>query len=153
MSSTPGPSSWSSGEQPNEGLPSAPPYAGPQGDPGHPQQRRGNGMAVAALVLGILAIVFFWTVFGGIVLGIIGLVLGIFGARRARGGMAPHRGMAITGAVLGAIGLIAGGLIIALGVSILNSHEFKNYSDCLQHAHSQSDRQQCVDDYKNDVKH
>ncbi|MEW2546971.1 DUF4190 domain-containing protein [Streptomyces sp. NPDC047002] len=123
------------------GAPAAPPYA----EPARPA--RGNGLAVAALVLGIAAIVLFWTVFGGIVLGLVAIVLGALGSRRARRDGAPRRGMAITGVVLGALGLIAGGLILALGVSFLNSDSFKSYSDCVKHAHSTADRRQCADDF------
>lgn len=131
---------WSGGQEPY----GAPPYTGPQ-------QARGNGMAVAALVLGIAACVFFWTVIGGILLGIIAVVLGIIGARKARQGRAPHRAMAIVGVVLGALGLIAGGVIVGVGVSILNSDDFKSYSDCVKHANTQSDRDQCAKDFSHDV--
>lgn len=111
-----------------------------------------NGMAIAALTLGIVSCVLFWTVIGGIILGIIAIVLGIIAARRARGGQAPHRGMAIVGAVLGALGLIVSGVLVAIGASILNSDDFKNYNDCVQHASSQSDKDQCAKDYSHDVK-
>ena len=47
--------------------------------------RRGNGMAVAALVLGILAVVLFWTVVGGALLGLLAVVFGVIGARSIEG--------------------------------------------------------------------
>ncbi|MCX4238678.1 DUF4190 domain-containing protein [Streptomyces sp. NPDC020707] len=121
------------------------------GQHGNPESRTGNGLAIAALVLGITACVFFWTVFGGIVLGLVGLVLGIIGARRARGGRAPHRGMAIVGAVLSALAVIASSVIVAIGVSFLTSDSFKDYNDCVQHADSKSDRDQCAKDFEHDV--
>ncbi|MDQ0401686.1 DUF4190 domain-containing protein [Streptomyces sp. DSM 40167] len=113
--------------------------------------RRSNGMAVAALVLGILAVLLFWTVIGGALLGLLALIFGIIGARRARGGRAPRRGMSIVGAVLGVLGLIASVVIIAIGASILNSDEFKDFDDCVQHADSQSERDACADDFEQDV--
>ncbi|CAM5460803.1 hypothetical protein SCYAM73S_07216 [Streptomyces cyaneofuscatus] len=61
--------------------------------------RESNGFAVTALVLGLLACLFFWTVVGGL-LGLLALVFGILGALRARQGRAPRKGMAIAGAVL-----------------------------------------------------
>lgn len=114
-------------------------------------RRRGNGLAVAALVLGILAILLFWTVFGGVVLGLLALVFGIIGARRARGGRAPHGVMSIVGAVLGALGLIASGVILAIGASILNSDEFKDFDDCVQHADTKSERDACAEDFDRDM--
>ncbi|MFE9707576.1 hypothetical protein EV562_113161 [Streptomyces sp. BK208] len=112
---------------------------------------RGNGLAVAALVLGILAVLFFWTVIGGAVLGLLALIFGIIGARRARGGRAPRGKMSVIGAVLGALGLVASIVIIAIGASILNSDEFKDFDDCVQHADSQSERDACADDFNEDV--
>lgn len=113
--------------------------------------RQSNGLAIAALVLGILALLSFWTVFGGIVLGILALVLGIIAARRARGGRAPHKVMAIVGAVLGALGLVASAIIIAIGASFLNSDEYKNFDDCVKHADSQSEREACKRDFEKDM--
>ncbi|WP_327233000.1 DUF4190 domain-containing protein [Streptomyces sp. NBC_01317] len=116
-----------------------------------PAPARSNGLAVAALVLGIAACVLFWTVIGGILLGLAAIVTGILGARRARGGRAPRRTMAIVGAVLGALGLIVSAVIVTVGVSLLNSDEFKDFNDCVQHANSQSEKDQCADDYSDDV--
>ncbi|CAM5263827.1 hypothetical protein STENM36S_07204 [Streptomyces tendae] len=112
---------------------------------------RGNGLAIAALVLGILAVVLFWTVIGGVVLGLLALVLGIIGARRARGGRAPRRKMSIAGAVLGVLGVVGSVVIIAIGASILNSDEFKDFDDCVRHADTQSERDACADDFNEDV--
>nr|WP_236071368.1 DUF4190 domain-containing protein [Streptomyces polyasparticus] len=112
---------------------------------------QGNGMAIAALVLGVAAILLFWTVIGGVVLGILALVLGIIGARRARRAGAPHRAMAIVGAVLGVLAAIASAVIIAIGASILNSDEFKNFDDCVRQADSQSERDACERDFERDM--
>ncbi|MEV8567311.1 DUF4190 domain-containing protein [Streptomyces sp. NPDC051322] len=119
--------------------------------PGRTAVRSSNGLAVAALVLGILAVVFFWTVIGGILLGVIGLVLGIFGIRRASAGKAPRRGMAITGTVLSVLGILGGAGILIAGISILNSDSFKSYSDCVHHADSQSEKDQCARDFNHQL--
>lgn len=113
--------------------------------------RRGNGLAVAALVLGILAVVLFWTVVGGALLGLLAVIFGVIGARKARGGRAPHGAMSVVGAVLGALGLAASVVIIAIGASILNSDEFKDFDDCVRHADTQSERDACADDFNRDV--
>ncbi|MCM2416137.1 MULTISPECIES: DUF4190 domain-containing protein [unclassified Streptomyces] len=134
---------------------SLPQHSGTPSDYNQPQPgsgaRQSNGLAVAALVLGIVAILLFWTVFGGILLGLLAVVLGIIGARRARGGRAPHRTISIVGAVLGALGLIGSVVIIAIGASILNSDEFKDFNDCIKHASSQSEKDQCSRDFKQDT--
>ncbi|MGW5733128.1 MULTISPECIES: DUF4190 domain-containing protein [Streptomyces] len=119
--------------------------------PEHSGMRPSNGMAITALVLGILAILLFWTVIGGALLGLLAVIFGIIGARKARGGRAPYGKMSIIGAVLGGLGLIASGVIIAIGASILNSDEYKNFDDCVKHADSQSERDACAKDFDREV--
>jgi uncharacterized membrane protein YhhN len=110
-----------------------------------------NGLAIAALVLGILAVVLFWTVLGGILLGVLALILGIIGMRRARKGGAPHGKLSIAGAVLGAVGLIGSLILIAIGASIVGSDEFKNLQDCVAQAETQAELDQCERDYGDEV--
>ncbi|MWA08488.1 DUF4190 domain-containing protein [Streptomyces sp. BA2] len=110
-----------------------------------------NSLAIAALVLGILAILLFWTVIGGVLLGLLAVIFGIIGARKARGGRAPYGKMSIIGAVLGGLGLIASAVIIAIGASILNSDEYKNFDDCVKHADSQSERDSCARDFDREI--
>ena len=113
---------------------------------------RSNGLAVAALVLGILAVLTFWTILGGIVLGVLAVIFGIVAARRARGGRAKHHMMSVIGAILGGLALIVSAALLALGVSFLNSDDFKNYKDCMDHANSKSDEQHCAHQFSHDVK-
>ncbi|MCF4136853.1 DUF4190 domain-containing protein [Streptomyces sp. Tue 6430] len=128
----------------------SPSYGQPTPPYGTPPERR-NGFGIAALVLGIVAVVLFWTVFGGILLGLLAVVFGVLGHRRARRGVATNGVMAIVGAVTGALGLIGSSVILAAGVSMLNSDEFKNYSDCVEHAGTQAEREQCAKDFDRDV--
>jgi hypothetical protein len=93
--------------QPDGTYPSAPPqyqqYA-------PPAAQKGSGLAVAALVLGIIALVFCWIPFLNvlsIILGLIGLGLGVpalIGALRSR---RAGKGMAIAGVVLATVAIIA----------------------------------------------
>lgn len=119
---------------------------------GQPGPRYGGGMATAALVLGILALVFCWTIFGGIVLGLIAVVLGIIAARRGGRGQAPDRGRAIAGIVTGALGLLIAVALVAIGVSFLNSDTGKSYTQCLQQAgNDQAAQQQCAADFQKSI--
>jgi hypothetical protein len=71
----------------------------------YPQPKTGNGKAVAALVLGILAIVFFWTSFFDVILIALGVIFGCLGlgeSKRTGGG----RGMAISGLVCAIVGAL-----------------------------------------------
>jgi Domain of unknown function (DUF4190) len=92
---------------PNPGYPDPGyPYPAP---PGYAQQypppRTGNGKAIAALVLGILAIVFCWTSVFDVIPVALAVVFGFLGlgdAKRGGGG----RGMAISGLVCALVGAL-----------------------------------------------
>jgi hypothetical protein len=149
--------SYDPGRAPDGGSYPPPGYGQAQGygqAPGYGQQtmRYGGGMATAALVLGILALILCWTVFGGIVLGIIAVVLGIIAARRASRGEAPGRGRAIAGIVTGALGLVIAVALVAVGASILNSSSGKSYQQCLQQAgNDQAAQQQCATEFQKSI--
>jgi len=69
-----------------------------------------TGFAVAALVLGILSLLFGWIPFLGWILIILALVFGILGIK--------SKGMAVAGIVLASIGLI---LAVPVGVVAIKS--------------------------------
>lgn len=73
--------------------------------PPHVGPARSRGMAVTALVLGIVALVFFWVPFFGVLTGLAGVaavVLGSLALARHLGG----RGMSLAGLITGAIGVV-----------------------------------------------
>ncbi|SDJ48328.1 protein of unknown function [Frankineae bacterium MT45] len=112
--------------------------------------RRGSGMATAALVLGILALVTCWTVIGGLILGVLAVIFGTVAARRAGRGEADGRGRAIAGVVTGVLGVVLAVGLIVFGVSLLNSPKVKNLESCLKSAgNNQAAVQQCQTQYKN----
>lgn len=106
-----------------------------------------NGFAVAALVLGLIACLFFWTVVGGLLLGLLAIVFGIIAALRTRQGRAPRRVMAIIGAAFGALGLIGSAVVLVVAISVLDSQEFKNFEDCMNRAGGQAAENRCTDDF------
>lgn len=127
------------------------PPSGQQGQPGRPVVG-GSGMATAALVLGILALLTSWTVFGGVILGLLAVILGFLAVRKASRGLATGRGRAIAGIVLGLLSIAIAVALIAIGVSILNSEEAQNLQDCLRDAGSnQSEITQCEDEFRDQV--
>src|SRR5579884_4062159 len=115
-------------EQPPSQPPSGPPGGGPPASYGYQQpapgygyqqpgyyaaQRPGNGIAIAAMVCGIVGLVFCWIPVVdiiSIILGALGIVFGFIGNNRARELGGSGRGMAITGIVCG---------IIAIALSVL----------------------------------
>lgn len=84
-----------------------------------PAPRLPKGMSVAALVLGIIAVLNCWLPIVNIiaiVFGIIALVLGIVGMNKAKKGTAGGKGMSIAGIVTGALAIVFSVAISALFV-------------------------------------
>ncbi len=121
----------------------------PHAQPGLARPR--NGLGIAALVLGLIALFTFWTVFGGILLGLAAIVLGIIGFRRQRRGQATNGTMAVIGAVLGVLALLASAIILAIGVSIFSGEGFDNLKDCLDNAQTAGERADCEKDFSDDI--
>ncbi|MFJ8747800.1 DUF4190 domain-containing protein [Streptomyces sp. NPDC102441] len=83
------------------GYPGYPGYGGQQ--PWGPAPA--NGLGVAAMVLGIIAVVGFCMWGLGIILGILALIFGIIGRGRAKRGEANNGGMALAGIILGSVSI------------------------------------------------
>lgn len=81
----------------------------------------GAGFSVAALIVGIFAVIFCWVPAFGLLLGGVAIVLGVAGYRRI------HSGQAIAGVVLGALGGIVG--VIVTGITIVAASHAIQHSD------------------------
>lgn len=84
---------------------------------------RGNGIATAALTCGIIGMLIAWIPFvvvAGIVLGVLALVFGIKGVRRAAS-VGSGRGMAITGIVTGSLTLLLAIIGVVLSVVFIRA--------------------------------
>lgn len=93
-----------------------------------------NWMGIAALVLGVLALLGSWIPFINLLsvaLAIIGLVLGIMGMRRAKRGEATNRGLSLTGVVLSAIALVVS-LVITVGFTALIGSNIDQVANCAE---------------------
>lgn len=119
------------------------PYGQQPWGTGGPGGGKSNGMGVAALVLGLLALVTSITIVGGIVFGVLAIVLGLVGRGRARRGEADNGGMAVAGVVLGLVGLLLSVLFLVIGVAIFSSDDGRNLIDCLTDA---GDDQNAIED-------
>jgi len=118
-------------------------YDQPQGyGQGSPTAQPRNGLGIAALVVGILALllaVFFFPL--GLLLGVVAIILGIVGMRRVSRGQATNRGMAISGVVLGVLALL-----VAAALALFVASIFDKVSDCADPNLSQAEQQTCIQD-------
>ena len=113
----------------------APVGQGGYGGYGSPPAARKNGFGIAALVLGVIALLT-GLVLGGIPFGIAAIVFGVLGRKRAKRGEADNGGMALAGLILGVLGLLGSLAVIAAGASFLsqNSGSFSELTSCLEQA-------------------
>jgi hypothetical protein len=65
-----------------------------------------NGLAVASLVCGILAVILFFTIIFPIILGILAVIFGAVGISKASQG-GGHKALAIAGLICGVVGIAA----------------------------------------------
>ena len=83
-----------------------------------------NGFAIAALVLGILSILGFWTFGIGVVFGVLAVVFGLLGRNKAKEIAGDgKRGIATAGIITGAIGVVAGAIFFVAAVTWLDDLE------------------------------
>lgn len=108
------------GQQGQSGYGQGQPGYGGAADPGYGQPPRsaGKGLAIAALVCGILALLTSWTVIGGVVLGIAAVICGIVAMVKANKGTGGGKGMAVAGIVTGILGIIASIVFVVVVGSI-----------------------------------
>jgi uncharacterized protein DUF4190 len=107
-----------------------------------------NGMGTAALVIGVVALVlvvlliFFPIAF---FLGILAVIFGIVGIRRAQRGEANNKNHAIGGLLCGAVAfLLAASIGIRFG-TFINDHtgDFREFWTCITSAPTESEQRQC----------
>ena len=98
------------------------PHPGPQPPVVH-VAREGNGLAVASMVLGILALFLCWIWFLAGVLGLLAIIFGAIGIGKANR-VGTGKGMAIAGIVCGVLGML-----LAVVVIFVVMRAFTDYAD------------------------
>lgn len=114
-----------------------------------PGRQQTNGVALAAMILGILALLGLVFILPGFILGLIALTLGIMGVRRANAiaGPGARKGMAITGIVTGAISLILSALMLIFGFSVAKQLVDDGvFEACEQYQDDDEQLQACFED-------
>ncbi|MFF1926474.1 DUF4190 domain-containing protein [Streptomyces sp. NPDC058221] len=120
------------------GYPAAPgpqygAYPGYPGYPGYGQNAWGpqpaNGLGIASMVLGIIAVAGFCMYGLGIILGVLALIFGLIGRGRVRRGEADNGGMALAGIILGSIGIAVSAAFLGLIIWAIASDDFDEDSD------------------------
>jgi Domain of unknown function (DUF4190) len=128
------------------GYPPPPQYGGyPPPAPLGPK----NGLGTASLIVAIVELI---TVFGGVVLGIVAIVLGVIGRGRVKRGEANNGGVALAGIILGVLGFVVSVAAIIIftvfGIKMFNEVGGSDYMDCISQAgNDQQAVQDCADEF------
>jgi len=96
-----------------------------------------KGLAIAALIVGIVSLVFCWPFFGviGIAGGIVAVILGIIALRKAQ-----SKGMSLTGIITGAVAIVGGIIWLILSIAVIGvASEIANDPDLQQQLEQQLD--------------
>lgn len=122
-------------------------YGGPR-----PPVAPKNGLGIASLVLAVVGLLSVATVFAPILLGVLAVVIGLFGQGRAKRGTANNGGVAIAGIVLGGLAVVVGLAFIAIWTTVWKDVRGGDYIDCTQKAGSDRVLQQhCADQFRHSV--
>ncbi|MDP9235567.1 MAG: DUF4190 domain-containing protein [Actinomycetota bacterium] len=121
-------------------------------------QSPSNGVGVAALVFGVVALVLavlviFFPLAG--LLGLVALILGVVGMGRASRGVATNRGQALAGLITGLLALI---IAIVAGVAIGSfvfghANDFRKLSTCWKKANTRVEKRSCANAFSDRIQH
>jgi hypothetical protein len=92
---------------------------------------RSNGFAVTSLVLGILAVVLFFTIWIPFLLGILAIVFGGIGIARANQMGGHQKGLAIAGLVCGIAGIVISIAFVTLLVTVIDRQVMQDVFESL----------------------
>jgi hypothetical protein len=100
---------------------------------------RSSGVAIAALVLGVLSIPLAFTIYLGLLVGLLAVVLGVAGLVITRGGRRTGRGMAAAGLVTGLLGLV-----FAAALGLYGLQTYRDCQDRLGHRPTRDELHECT---------
>ncbi len=117
---------------------------------GYPMQAAPkNGLGIASLIVAIIGLL---SIFGGILLGIVAVILGVLGRGRAKRGEATNGGVATAGIVLGVLAVVVSIIAIALTVMFAREVGAGDLFECLQQAGNDVEAQQeCQEQFQRNI--
>jgi len=137
------------GAQPGYAMP-PPGYGAQPGYGQYGQQQPRNGMGIASLVLGLIALPFAF-ILVGVIPGVLAIVLGIVGLKRAGRGEASSRVLPVVGIVAGVLASLVAVVMIAFVAS--HTDEIGDLAQCLEEAGQvQEARDACNRRYEEDTR-
>lgn len=128
------------------------PHAPYPGYPPPPPAGPRNQLGSWALVLAMLALLFSWSIIGGVVGGLIAVVLGFAGRGRATRGEADNGPIANAGIGLGALAVIVGVAFVPIWIGFFADAGLGDYVRCMERAGTDRTAQvQCENTFREKV--
>jgi Domain of unknown function (DUF4190) len=100
-----------------------------------PEAPPGNRLGTASLLIAIAALLFVWSILGGVVLGTVAAAIGCAARERIKRGEANNNGVAVTAIVLGIVSIVVGLIFIPVWVEVIMlGIKDANYNCCMEKA-------------------
>ncbi|PIE86756.1 MAG: hypothetical protein CSA03_03715 [Bacteroidetes bacterium] len=82
-----------------------------------------NGLATASMILGIISLALFWTVWLGLIVGVVAIILAIVAKNQIKAdpSMAGSAGQAKGGLIMGIVGVVLAIVMIIIGVLFMSA--------------------------------
>ena len=104
-----------------------------------------NGLGIAALVIGVIALPFSLLVVGGL-FGILAMILGFVARGRVRRGEADNPGVALAGILTGALAAVIAIVIVVVLVAVANTDTGRTIRHCISAHKDKAAQEQCERD-------
>lgn len=120
--------------------------------PLYPPTRPRNGAGSGALLTAVAALVFSWSVIGGIVGGALAVVFGLAGRGRARRGEADNGPIAAAAVGLGALAVVVGVVTVPIWAGFLGDAGVGDYVTCMESAATDRTAQEkCENEFRDRI--
>nr|WP_255182882.1 DUF4190 domain-containing protein [Rhodococcus sp. 15-649-1-2] len=118
----------------------------------YPPSTPKNTLGTVALVAAIIGVLTFWSVVGGIILGLLAVALGFVARSRVKKGAATNGTVSLVAIILGFVAAALSVALIAFGVSWFSNVGGQEFVDCMNDAgSSQSAQDQCSDRFQQNI--
>jgi hypothetical protein len=131
------------------GYPPPPPL--PYATPSHIPRRPLNWIGTTALLTAIVGLILCWSVFGGVIFGVIAVIVGVNARGRVKRGEATNGPVATAGVVLGVLAVVVSLAVIGIWARLYQEVDAPGYVDCVTKASNQQGVAKCADELRQRV--
>ncbi len=112
-----------------------------------------NWLGTTALVMAIVGLILCWSVFGGVIFGVMAIIVGVNARGRVRRGEATNGSVATSGIALGVLAVVVSLAVIAIWVRLYQEVDAPAYVDCVAKTSDQQGAEKCADELRQRVQH